>query len=1233
MTNKIRLSGLFLILLYFCLVTATTALAQSTRIFILHSYHQEYPWTNTENKGFTQTLNDRFVSESINFSTEYLDTKRVEFNKAYQEFFYRYLKEKYDQFLPDVVFCSDDDALVFLIRFKARLFGDVPVVFCGVNNFDIQENLNRQYYTGVFEKKEIIPNLKLLNGIFPRSKTILFLGDNSPTHRAIEQTIKVDIASQFPEQQHTILANDKLSYLVKQLKIYKQGLIFLTTIGGIKDEHGNVVSLKKALSAIVSSGDFRIISMEDAYLQKGIFGGYVTNGFYQGKAAAELTAQIIQGNTPLSIPLVKESPNQYMFNYPQLKKFGITISQLPEKKIILNTPHSFYLQYKYRIWSAVFFLIIQMLVILVLIQNIHKRKKAESALQKARDGLENKIIERTSELTKTNTNLNNEINERKQTQDILDSQNQLMSTLLENLQVGVFMVAAPAGKPLLANRRALEMLGRGIMGDADKSTLAQVYQAFKSGTNDIYPENQLPIVRCLNGEEHSVDDIVVVQPDGNRINLEVFGTPVKDKKGNVVASLVSFSDITEHKQSEKKIKLKVTQLEMIYEIAHIISGELQLEALLLKIVKTVQNNFDYHNVMIELVNEEAGCMDVKAVAGAYADFFPHQHMKIGEGMTGRAAATGEPQISGDVFQDPRYVPDVEETRSELAVPIKKGRKTIGVIDLQSDELDAFDESDVMVIETLADQVAVAIENAKLFRSVQQELSQRKQIERELKKSEERYREYFEENISGTYISSPEGQLIACNKEYMRIFNLEDIQQGLGIPISSFYKDPNDRVKFLNLLKKEKRVTGYAPNLKKIDGTPIHLIENASGVFDENGNLKHIRGFLLDVTKQKKLETLLQQAQKMESIGTLAGGIAHDFNNILSPIVGHTEMMLEDVPEDSPFRNGLNQIYTGALRARDLVKQILTFSRQDTNELMLMKLQPIIKEALKLIRSTIPTTIDIKQYIKNDCGVIKADPTQIHQIVMNLATNSYHAMQDTGGELKVSLKEVELGKLDLINPDMTPGVYACLTVADTGIGMDKVLTEKIFDPFFTTKAIGKGTGMGLSVVHGIVSVMGGYIQVYSKPGKGTQFHVYLPVEKSLSEKQEINSKAEIQGGIEQILLVDDEEVILKMEKRILERLGYQITSRSSSLEALETFRADPDKFDLIITDMAMPNMRGDKLSAELIKIRPDIPLLLCTGFSEAMSEEKATSLGIKGFLMKPIVMKDLAQKIREVLDEN
>ncbi len=525
----------------------------------------------------------------------------------------------------------------------------------------------------------------------------------------------------------------------------------------------------------------------------------------------------------------------------------------------------------------------------------------------------------------------------------------------------------------------------------------------------------------------------------------------------------------------------------------------------------------------------------------------------------------------------------------------------------------------------------------------EDITERKQAEEALAESEQRLNEAQRLASIGSWVQDVRSNKLIWSDETFRIFEIDKGFSGelFGVFLSSIHPEDKDAVvKAYSDSLKTKKPYAITHKLLMPDGRVKYVHEYCETKYDESGNPVKSIGTVQDITERKKaekeqekLQAQLIQAQKMEAIVTLAGGIAHDFNNILFPIVGYAEMLLMDTPEDSPVWESLNQIHTSSLRAKSLVKQILTFSRQEGNKLMLMKMQPIVKEALKLIRSTIPTTIDIKQDINPDCGVIKADPTQIHQIVMNLATNAYHAMEEAGGELKVSLKKVKLGEYDRISPDMAPGIYACLIVADTGKGMDKNLTDKIFDPYFTTKAIGKGTGMGLSVVHGIVTAMGGAIQVYSEPGKGTAFHVYLPVEKILLEEQATTSKKQIQGGTEQILRVDDEEAILNMEKRMLERLGYQVTSRFSSLEALEAFRADPDKFDLIITDMAMPNMPGDKLSVELTKIRPDIPILLCTGFSEIMSEERAASLGIKGFLFKPIVMKDLAQKIREVLDEN
>ena len=511
------------------------------------------------------------------------------------------------------------------------------------------------------------------------------------------------------------------------------------------------------------------------------------------------------------------------------------------------------------------------------------------------------------------------------------------------------------------------------------------------------------------------------------------------------------------------------------------------------------------------------------------------------------------------------------------------------------------------------------------------ITQRKNTENVLRHSEEKYRTMVEHSHDMIWTLDTSGHFVFFNERTEWVTGLK-LRDWVGKPFAPLILE-EDRSMINDVFNKTINGRSVQYELRfKTDAGEILTISVTTAPILKNGQIVGIVSFGRDITKQLKLEDRILQRQKLESIGTLAGGIAHDFNNILFPILGYAEMLLDDIPEENPLRKKINGIYSGALRARDLVKKILAFSRHEKNEMKLMKIQPVIEEAMTLLRSTISTAIDIKQDIRPDCGPVKADATQIHQVVMNLATNAYHAMENTGGELSVGLKPVEFGKYDVGTSDMVPGSYVCLSVSDTGIGMDKKLQDKIFNPFFTTKEKGKGTGMGLSAVHGIVMGMNGYIQVYSEPGKGTQFNVYFQVEKALDQANTfIHDPEFLQTGTERILLVDDEKDIVTMEKLMLERLGYKITSLTDSSKALEMFRDHVDEFDLVITDMAMPKMSGDTLAAELIKIRPDIPIMLCTGFSETLTEAKATSLGIKGFLLKPIIMVDLARKIRQVLD--
>jgi len=385
-------------------------------------------------------------------------------------------------------------------------------------------------------------------------------------------------------------------------------------------------------------------------------------------------------------------------------------------------------------------------------------------------------------------------------------------------------------------------------------------------------------------------------------------------------------------------------------------------------------------------------------------------------------------------------------------------------------------------------------------------------------------------------------------------------------------------------------------------------------------------------ERKKLENQLQQVQKMESIGTLAGGIAHDFNNILGIIVGNTELAMDDVPEWNPARSNLEEIRTASLRARDVVKQILAFSRRSPQKMKPIKIGPIIKESLKLLRSSIPKTIEIHQDISSNSDTVRADPTQINQILINLCTNAAHAMRGKGGVLEVGMENVELDEDTATRfHDLLPGEYVKLTVSDTGHGMEPKVLKRIFDPYFTTKKVGEGSGMGLSVVHGIVKTHGGHISVDSQSGIGTTIQIFFPCTKSKPEP-EFEMPVEIPRGHERILFVDDEQAMVNAIQSMIERLGYEVTARTSSIEAQEAFRANPDRFDLVITDFTMPNMTGMELAKKLLKLRSDVPIILCTGYSDQINEDKAKRNGIRAFVMKPVALSEIANSIRKVLDK-
>jgi PAS domain S-box-containing protein len=525
-----------------------------------------------------------------------------------------------------------------------------------------------------------------------------------------------------------------------------------------------------------------------------------------------------------------------------------------------------------------------------------------------------------------------------------------------------------------------------------------------------------------------------------------------------------------------------------------------------------------------------------------------------------------------------------------------------------------------------------------------DITPRKRAEEALRQAESKYRSIFDNAVEGIFQATPEGKFLSVNPAFARMCGFEDPEEMVSTITdikTQLYANPEDRTRIAALYEGLGIVRNFETQFRKTDGRFIWVSVNSRAVRDERGSMLYYEGTIEDISERKRaeeeqtlIEAQLRQAQKMEALGTLAGGIAHDFNNILGIITGYAEMAEMDAGEGSALRSTLIQVLKAASRAKDLVQQILAFARQGEHELKPVQIGLIVKEAGKMLRASLPSTIDIKLNVHSKTAVL-ADPTQIHQVMMNLCTNAAHAMSADGGALEVSLTDTRLGMEPIhIHSGLEPGPYVKLTIKDTGHGIDPAVLDRIFDPFFTTKGQGVGTGLGLAVVHGIVKNHGGAIEVESILGKGSIFQVFLPAMESAPVPEKAES-APLPRGCERILIVDDEPALMEAMKRFLEQLGYVVDSRTSSIEALEAFRSRMQEkpFDLVVTDMTMPHLTGLDLARELLRLQPNLPIILSTGFSEKVGTERARDFGIRGFLMKPVALKELAGMIRKKLDES
>lgn len=768
-----------------------------------------------------------------------------------------------------------------------------------------------------------------------------------------------------------------------------------------------------------------------------------------------------------------------------------------------------------------------------------------------------------------------DITERKKAERATRHERDIIERLMETSPAGITHLNAD-GKILYANKRAEEILGLRLSEIAHRTYDAPEWKIIDFDGRP-FPNEKLPfqIVKKTGKPVYDVHH-AIESPNGRRIFLSINAAPLLDADGVMEGMVASIEDITEKYLTERNYQMLFREMmdgfalhEMVYD--------------------ALGNPVDYRFLNVNpaferLTGLNAGDLIGKTVMEVMPKTETYWIEKYGE-----VVRTGTP-ISFENY---------------------------------SQELERYF------------QVSAFKPAENQFACIFVDVTERKQAEKALAESTDRFHKVFNSQLDAIFILNHENppRILESNTAALKIFGYAH-EELIGQAVDILYVNEKFREEFQAALSPAIRRDGFFNNfefvMKRKDGAVFPsehtVLELKNNVGERTGWVSIVR----DLTERKKNEARLRQSQKMESIGTLAGGIAHDFNNILFPIIGMAELLMDDLPPDGIERENAEEIFKAARRGGDLVKQILEFSRQSEDTMMAVHIQDILREALKLSRSSIPINIEMTHSLQDDCGPVMANPTQIHQIAMNLITNAYHAIEPDSGNIHIELCQIEIEETDG-NDFLMDGEYVQLRITDTGCGIDPDIADKIFEPYFTTKGQGKGTGLGLAVVYGIVKAHGGDIKIYSEPGTGTTCNVYLPLmqkEAKVTEETEINSQ---QTGSERILLVDDEAPILRFAQQMLERLGYAVTTHSSSIDALNAFEDNPDAFDLVITDMTMPKMTGEQLSIALIRIKQDIPIIICTGFSEKINNEKAKALGIKGFLMKPIIKSELSRIVRQVLE--
>ncbi|ABL00744.1 PAS/PAC sensor hybrid histidine kinase [Pelobacter propionicus DSM 2379] len=1286
---------LLLTLVLFCLLlplfSAAAGPLDGKNVLLLHSYHQTYIFTDQEMKGIMRVLRENYPGCMP--YVEYMDWKRFPDERRIPAFSEQ-LRAKYAGIRFDMVIVTDNKALEFAVKNRSRFFPEAVVSFSGINGFRPAMLEGQKRISGVVEDVDPAGTIGLIMATLPETREIVLLIDDTESSNEVLTVVEKEIG-QNKHLRLSVLRSPAQAELISAVSALKPGSVLLQ--GNFsRDRTGHTYEFEDVLATILPHCKVPVFSLWDFLAGKGIMGGSLLSGERQGENAARIALRLMAGeDVPVmerTPPLRMLDYRQLQrFNLEKnTPPAGVTVINRPQSFFRIHFKYVM-------VGAVILFLQLSAIIALIVTNRKKRRAErllreneewyrtifdmSNNAIfiHDPRTGVIVDVNERVydmygysrSELANADVSLissgqpsygisdakkwidraahgepqhfewlarrkdgslfwvdvrmrrvsiggkdcllvnSSDITERKQQEEVSHDSEKRLLQIIDFLPDAI-MVINQQGRVIAWNRSMEELTGvasENMIGKGDYEYSIPIYGSRRPVLVDLVFMSE----EERKGNKHyssikKVGDCLYAEGDslvrGEKRSLWAITRPLFDSTGNAVGAIESVRDVTERKQAKDLIVKANKQLEDIIEFLP--------DATL--IVNSERKIIAWNHAMEEMTGVSKTEVLGEEHSVTTIPFYGYRRQYIIDYILDQ----NEELLSNYSWFDHRG----NTYNAEAFAPALYGGKGAHIWVAASPMYD--DQGNMIaVIESVRD------------------ITDRRRAEEALRRSEANYRMVIENIQDVLYRGDAEGRLIMVSPSALKLLGCGSLDDFLGKSIAdTFYFQPEKRSEFFELIRQHGKVTNYEVELKKHDGTPVMVETSSNAYYDENGNFAGIEGLFRDITERKKgeqerkkLEEQLIQAQKLEAIGTLAAGIAHDFNNILSGIMGYTELSLNKVKEQPKVYRNMEQVLTAANRAKDLVKQILTFCRKAHHETKPTSVIPILQEVAKFMRASLPATIELKLRIETESDIIIADSSQLHQVLVNLCTNAGYAMKDKGGVLEICLADVTVDSRTLPQGStFAAGHCLELSVRDSGMGIEPENLPRIFDPYFTTKGPGEGTGLGLAMVHGIIKSHGGDIRVYSELGKGTVFRIYLPLMRWNKGHEEQTAHGIPQGNGQSILLVDDEEMLVEMGRIMLEELGYRVTTETDPLKAVETIKNTMGGIDLVITDKTMPHMSGFELAGKIRQLRSELPVILCSGFHEISDVEKSRGLCINQLLLKPFDLVTLANAVHAALKE-